>query len=65
MNYAVVVLATILGGATLYWIISAGHWFKGPISNIFEHSEAGEDAYEQEKPAKGSDTASVVVKEVR
>ncbi|ORY75312.1 amino acid/polyamine transporter I [Leucosporidium creatinivorum] len=34
MNYAVVILAFILGGAILAWVVSARHWFTGPVRTI-------------------------------
>ena len=29
-NYTPVVFLVVLGGATLWWVVSAKHWFKGP-----------------------------------
>jgi amino acid permease (GABA permease) len=33
-NYTIVAVVVVVGGASLWWVISARHWFTGPRSNI-------------------------------
>jgi amino acid permease (GABA permease) len=33
-NYTIVAVAVVLGGATLWWMLSAKNWFTGPRQNI-------------------------------
>jgi amino acid transporter len=33
-NYTIVAVAVVLGGATLWWVLSARHWFTGPKHNV-------------------------------
>jgi hypothetical protein len=33
-NYTVVAVAVVLGGAALWWVLSARKWFTGPVQNI-------------------------------
>ncbi|GAA2380780.1 amino acid permease [Dactylosporangium salmoneum] len=36
VNYAPLALLLVIGGAALWWAVSAKHWFKGPIRTIDE-----------------------------
>ncbi|MGI5244676.1 amino acid permease [Dactylosporangium sp. CA-139066] len=36
VNYAPIVLIAVIGGAALWWALSAKHWFKGPIRTVDE-----------------------------
>ncbi|MEV6931131.1 amino acid permease [Dactylosporangium sp. NPDC051485] len=36
VNYAPLALVLVIGGAALWWAVSAKHWFKGPIRTIDE-----------------------------
>ncbi|HTJ33593.1 MAG TPA: amino acid permease, partial [Dactylosporangium sp.] len=36
VNYAPLVLLVVVGGAALWWAVSARHWFKGPIRTVDE-----------------------------
>ncbi|KAL0954082.1 hypothetical protein HGRIS_005229 [Hohenbuehelia grisea] len=38
MNYAVVIIMGVFVFATLWWILSARHWFHGPIKNVDDAS---------------------------
>jgi amino acid transporter len=33
-NYTIVAVAVVLGGASLWWVVSARHWFTGPKETI-------------------------------
>lgn len=50
MNYAVVILGAILGGAALWFFVSARHWFTGPIRNFIETDVFESDASSTESP---------------
>jgi hypothetical protein len=39
-NYTIVAVAVVLGGAWVYWMVSARHWFTGPRHNIENPAEA-------------------------
>ncbi|GAA4247832.1 amino acid permease [Dactylosporangium darangshiense] len=45
VNYAPLVLLVVVGGAALWWVLSARHWFKGPIRTV--DAAAAQDAAEQ------------------
>jgi hypothetical protein len=36
VNYAPLAILLVIGGAALWWTLSAKHWFKGPIRTIDE-----------------------------
>ena len=40
-NYTIVAVAVVLGGASLWWVLSAKHWFTGPRPNIDGADGAG------------------------
>ncbi|HEY1488432.1 MAG TPA: amino acid permease, partial [Micromonosporaceae bacterium] len=33
-NYTIVAVAVVVGGASLWWVLSARHWFTGPRPNV-------------------------------
>src|SRR5215475_5550354 len=33
-NYTIVAVAVVVGAASLWWVLSARHWFTGPRQNI-------------------------------
>ncbi|EGN97033.1 hypothetical protein SERLA73DRAFT_185320 [Serpula lacrymans var. lacrymans S7.3] len=42
MNYAVVIIMGVFMFASISWVVSARHWFHGPISNINDKSSLDE-----------------------
>jgi hypothetical protein len=38
-NYTIVAVAVVLGGAWVWWMVSARHWFTGPRQNVAEGQE--------------------------
>jgi amino acid transporter len=36
VNYAPLAIVVVIGGAALYWVLSARHWFRGPIRTVDE-----------------------------
>lgn len=60
MNYAVVVLGAILGGSTLYWIVDARFWFKGPVSNVNDTQSPSVASDEKLMEEKDGGTVAVV-----
>jgi amino acid permease (GABA permease) len=56
-NYTIVAVAVVLGGAWLWWQLSARHWFTGPRHNVPEIPEprgAGDAPGDAQKPAAGA-----------
>jgi len=43
MNYAVVIIMSVFIFASVYWIVSARHWFTGPVKNVDESQTASYD----------------------
>ncbi|GAA3907368.1 amino acid permease [Actinoplanes auranticolor] len=41
-NYTIVAVLVVVGGATLWWLISARKWFTGPKQNLIEKAAHGE-----------------------
>ncbi|SDY52810.1 amino acid/polyamine/organocation transporter, APC superfamily [Micromonospora pattaloongensis] len=42
-NYTIVAVAVVVGGAWLWWVVSARHWFTGPRQNLAGEDPAGEE----------------------
>ena len=41
-NYTIVAVLVVVGGATLWWLVSARSWFTGPKQNLIEKAAHGE-----------------------
>jgi amino acid transporter len=39
INYAPLMMLILVGGAALWWVLSAHSWFKGPVSNLDEPAD--------------------------
>jgi amino acid transporter len=52
-NYTIVAVAVVLGGAWLWWMLSARHWFTGPRHNIEDPAQMAAAEAELEAEAEG------------
>ncbi|GIF10412.1 amino acid permease [Actinoplanes teichomyceticus] len=41
-NYTIVAVAVVVGGATVWWFVSARRWFTGPRPNLLDRAAHGE-----------------------